>query len=42
MRLRDSPAGTSPVLLAVSIYLDALNIFLFLLQIFGGGNRRRS
>jgi len=42
MRLRDSPAVTSPVLLAVSIYLDALNIFLFLLQIFGGGNRRRS
>jgi FtsH-binding integral membrane protein len=40
MRLRDSDAATSPVLLAVSIYLDALNIFLFLLQIFGGGRRR--
>ena len=40
MRLRDSDAATSPVLLALSIYLDALNIFLFLLQIFGGGRRR--
>jgi FtsH-binding integral membrane protein len=45
MRLRDSPANTTPVFLALSIYLDALNIFLFLLQIFGngsGGNNRRS
>ena len=45
MRLRDSPANTTPVFLALSIYLDALNIFLFLLQIFGngsGGNRRNS
>lgn len=40
MRLRDSDAATSPVLLALSIYLDALNIFIFLLQIFGGGRRR--
>ncbi|MEO6922823.1 MAG: Bax inhibitor-1 family protein [Bryocella sp.] len=43
MRLRDSPANSTPVFLALSIYLDALNIFLFLLQIFGnGGNRRDS
>jgi modulator of FtsH protease len=40
MRLRDTPAGSSPVMLALSIYLDALNIFLFLLQIFGGGRSR--
>lgn len=44
MRLRDTPANSTPVFLALSIYLDALNIFLFLLQIFGngGGNRRDS
>ena len=30
----------TPVQLALSIYLDALNIFLALLQIFGGGRRR--
>jgi len=45
MRLRDSPANASPVFMALSIYLDALNIFLFLLQIFGngsGGGRRDS
>jgi len=41
MRLRDSPANSSPVFLALSIYLDALNIFLFLLQIFGNGGGRR-
>ena len=41
MRLRDSPANSSPVFLALSIYLDALNIFLFLLQIFGNGGSRR-
>ncbi|MBB5063351.1 Bax inhibitor-1 family protein [Granulicella mallensis] len=41
MRLRDSPAGTTPVMLALSIYLDALNIFIFLLQIFGNGGGRR-
>jgi len=27
--------------MALSIYLDALNIFLFLLQIFGNGSNRR-
>ena len=44
MRLRDTPANSSPVFLALSIYLDALNIFLFLLQIFGNGsgNNRRN
>ena len=41
MRLRDSPANSTPVFMALSIYLDALNIFLFLLQIFGNGNSRR-
>jgi FtsH-binding integral membrane protein len=39
MRLRDGAAGLSPVQMALSIYLDALNIFLALLQIFGGGRR---
>jgi modulator of FtsH protease len=42
MRLRDTPANSSPVFLALSIYLDALNIFLFLLQIFGNGGGRRN
>jgi modulator of FtsH protease len=45
MRLRDGALGLSPVQMALSIYLDALNIFLALLQIFGngsGGNRRSS
>jgi len=41
MRLRDSPANSTPVFMALSIYLDALNIFLFLLQIFGNGSNRR-
>ncbi len=41
MRLRDSPANSTPVFMALSIYLDALNIFLFLLQIFGNGGGRR-
>jgi FtsH-binding integral membrane protein len=41
MRLRDTGAlYASPVPLALSIYLDALNIFLALLQIFGNGNGR--
>ncbi len=46
MRLRDTGAMyASPVPLALSIYLDALNIFLILLQLFGngsGGKDRRS
>ncbi len=42
MRLRDMGAlYLSPVPLALSIYLDALNIFMALLQIFGGGSRER-
>src|SRR6185437_11363039 len=44
MRLRDGAMGLSPVQMALSIYLDALNIFIALLQIFGSssGNRRDS
>jgi len=44
MRLRDGAMGLSPVQMALSIYLDALNIFIALLQIFGSsnGNSRRS
>ena len=42
MRLRDGGLGLTPVQLSLSIYLDALNIFIALLQIFGnGGGRRR-
>ena len=42
MRLRDGGQGLAPVQLSLSIYLDALNIFIALLQIFGmGGGRRR-
>ncbi len=43
MRLRDGGRGLNPVQLSLSIYLDALNIFIALLQIFGngGGGRRR-
>jgi FtsH-binding integral membrane protein len=35
-RLRAGGDGLTPVLMATSIYLDAINIFLALLQIFGG------
>ncbi|MGA7814741.1 Bax inhibitor-1/YccA family protein [Caballeronia sp.] len=44
MRLRDGAMGLSPVQMSLSIYLDALNIFIALLQIFGSssGNRRDS
>ena len=45
MRLKDGAMGLSPVQMALSIYLDALNIFIALLQIFGsssGGSRRDS
>ncbi len=41
MRLRDGGQGLAPVQLALSIYLDALNIFIALLQIFGNGNGGR-
>lgn len=44
MRIRDGAQGLPPVVMALSIYLDALNIFMALLQIFGNGsgNRRSS
>jgi modulator of FtsH protease len=44
MRLRDGAMGLSAVQMSLSIYLDALNIFIALLQIFGSsnGNRRDS
>ncbi len=35
-RIRAGGSGSSAIMLAVSIYLDAINIFLALLQIFGG------
>jgi modulator of FtsH protease len=41
-RIRGSADGALAVQMSLSIYLDALNIFIALLQIFGGGNRRRS
>ncbi len=42
MRLRDGGMGLSPVQMSLSIYLDALNIFIALLQIFGNGGGRRN
>jgi len=41
MRLKDGGRGATAVTLSLSIYLDALNIFIALLQIFGGGSRSR-
>jgi len=38
-RIRAGGGGASPVQLAVSIYLDALNIFIALLQLFGMRSR---
>ena len=38
-RIRAGGDGLSPVELAVQIYLDAINIFLALLQLFGSRNR---
>lgn len=40
-RIRAGGSGAGPVQLAVSIYLDALNIFIALLQIFGGRSSSR-
>jgi modulator of FtsH protease len=40
MRLRDQGEAYGAVPMALSIYLDALNIFIALLQIFSGGRRR--
>jgi len=39
-RIRAGGDGQSAVSLALSIYLDAINIFLAVLQLFGGGRRR--
>jgi len=39
-RLRRSRQGASAQLIAASIFLDILNVFLFFLNIFGGGGRR--
>lgn len=39
-RIRAGGDGLSPVMMATSIYLDALNIFLALLSIFGGRRSR--
>jgi modulator of FtsH protease len=38
-RIRAGGDGASPVQLAVSIYLDAINIFVALLQLFGMRSR---
>jgi FtsH-binding integral membrane protein len=39
-RIRAGGDGQSAVVLALSIYLDAINIFLAILQLMGGGRRR--
>ena len=39
-RIRAGGDGLTPVLMATSIYLDAINIFMALLQIFGGRQSR--
>jgi len=39
-RIRAGGDGQSAVVLALSIYLDAINIFLAILQLLGGGRRR--
>jgi len=39
-RIRAGGDGMNATQLAVSIYLDGINIFLILLQLFGGGRRR--
>ncbi|MSO44601.1 MAG: hypothetical protein EXQ74_04760 [Thermoleophilia bacterium] len=38
-RLRRSTAGAAAVPIALGIFLDVFNVFLFFLQIFGGGGR---
>jgi FtsH-binding integral membrane protein len=40
-RIRGTADGALAVQMSLSIYLDALNIFLALLEIFGNGNGRR-
>ena len=39
MRIRQGGDGATPVELALSIYLDGINIFLALTQLFSGGSR---
>jgi|GEM_PF-287407 modulator of FtsH protease len=39
MRIRQGGDGATPVELALSIYLDGINIFLALTQLFSGGRR---
>jgi len=39
-RLRNNTDAATAPLLAASIFLDVLNVFLFFLQIFSGGNER--
>jgi FtsH-binding integral membrane protein len=39
-RIRAGGGGATPVQLAVAIYLDAINIFLALLELFGSRSRR--
>ena len=39
-RIRAGGGGATPVQLAISIYLDAINIFIALLQIFGNRSSR--
>jgi modulator of FtsH protease len=39
-RIRAGGDGQSAVVLALNIYLDAINIFMALLQLMGGGRRR--
>ena len=41
-RIRAGGDGLTPVQMALQIYLDAINIFMALLTIFGGGSRRSS
>ena len=41
MRIRNGGDGATATELAVSIYLDGLNIFLALTELFSGGSRRR-
>lgn len=41
MRIKDGGQGATPIELALTIYLDGLNIFLALTEIFSGGSRRR-
>ena len=40
-RIRAGGGGATAIQLATQIYLDAINIFMALLSIFGGGDRRR-